>query len=132
GQRLVAEDRLADQIPAGDHRREVEPRVDDRDIPAVGMEGFFDWVTHQHAIRRSDVRAGSRRTPTDEHANPERVRAIGKLPWEAWNMRDDPAQVADRDFLVSRLAGLDELSGVLQAQRMIFATPPRFRDGAKA
>src|SRR5215204_5367518 len=95
------------------------------------MECFLDGMAHQHAVRRADVRACARRAPADQYADAQGVRAIRELRCEGGNMRDDPAQVADRNLLVDRLASGDELSRVLQAQRVILAAPPGPGNGAQ-
>src|SRR5436309_16135248 len=46
-------------------------------------------------------------------------------------MRDDPAQFGDRNLRVHFFAVRDESRGVSQAERMVFAAPPGFRDSSQ-
>ncbi len=128
---MIAEDRLAGKVAASDHRGEIEPRVDHGDVAAIGVIANVDPVIDQHPIRRTDVHPGAQRPPADEDAHTKRVCSIGELHRELGHMRDDPAQVADGNLAVHRLAIRDQSRRTGKVQRVIFSAPSRACDRAE-
>ena len=126
-QGLTLVDQIAAQVLAGDDRVEVEPRVDDGDVAAVGVVADIDPAVEDRPVRRAYFGARPRRAPSDLQSAAERLELVDVIQGDERHVGDDPTQVGDRELLVDESVAVDLRLEVGRAQRMALGTPARLR-----